>query len=133
MHVSGTGGPSKYGQFLLSPQIGLDILENKHLSGKSEEEAKVAYYKVKLDKYDILCEFSPTEHATIYNFTYPKSDSASLLIDLGHNIPGDIMHRGGESRGGYAESGFVQIDKDDRFITGYGSYWGGWSAEPFSV
>lgn len=134
LHLTGAGGPGKYGQFLLSPQIGLNIFENGHDSNKAEEEAHINYYKVRLKDDNILCEFSPTEHSVLYNFTFPESDSSFILIDLGHNIPGDITHLGsGENRGGYAESGSVTINKSAKKITGWGSYWGGWSAEPFIV
>lgn len=133
LHVSGTGGAGKYGQFLLSPQIGINIFEDGHDSEKSDEVSKVGYYKVNLKSYNILCEFSPTDHAAIYRFTYPKSDSASLLIDLAHNIPGDIATHNGISRGGYADNGLVKIDTVNQLITGWGYYWGGWSGEPFNV
>ena len=133
LHVSGTGGSGKYGQFLLSPQIGINISEDGHDSGKSDEVAKVGYYKVKLNKYNIECEVTPTHHAAIYRFTYPESDSAFLLIDLGHNIPGDIAKRNGVLRGGYADNGLIKIDTARQLITGWGQYWGGWSAEPFYV
>lgn len=136
LHLTGAGGPGKYGQFLLSPQIGLNVLENGHDSNKAagEEVAKIDYYKVRLSDDNILCELSPTEHSVLYNFTFPKSDSSFVLIDLGHNIPGDITHLGnGENRGGYAESGSVTIDAEGKKITGWGSYWGGWSAEPFTA
>ena len=133
LHVSGTGGAGKYGQFLISPQIGINIFEDGHDSGKSDEVAEAGYYKVNLKSYNILCEFTPTSHAAIYKFTYPESDSAFLLIDLGHNIPGDIATRNGIPRGGYADNGFVRIDTGKQLITGWGYYWGGWSGEPFSA
>jgi len=134
LHLTGAGGPGKYGQFLLSPQIGLHVSERSHDSNKTEEEAHPGSYKVRLSDDNILCEFSPTEHAVLYNFTFPKSDSSFVLIDLGHNIPGDITHlASGENRGGYAGSGSVTIDAGGKKITGWGSYWGGWSAEPFFV
>ena len=34
LHVSGTGGGGKYGQFLISPQIGINTTENGHDSHK---------------------------------------------------------------------------------------------------
>ena len=135
LHVSGTGGEGKYGQFLISPQIGLNIFEEGHDSEKSDEVVEVGYYKVKLNRYNITCEVTPTHHSAIYRFTYPKSDSASLLIDLGHNIPGCITvdESAGSFRGGYADNGIVKIDVEKQLITGWGYYWGGWSAEPFNV
>jgi predicted alpha-1,2-mannosidase len=133
LHVSGTGGSGKYGQFLISPQIGIRVNEDGHDSEKSDEIAKVGYYKVKLNRYNIICEITPTHHSAIYRFTFPKSDSSFLLVDLAHNIPGDIAKRNGIYRGGYNDNGFVKIDVEKQLITGYGHYWGGWSAEPFYV
>jgi predicted alpha-1,2-mannosidase len=134
LHVTGTGGPGKYGQFLISPQIGLNVNENGHDYEKSNEEASIDHYKVSLTDKNIVCELSPTEHAVIYNFTFPASDSAFILIDLCHNIPGDIMHhKDGTSRGGYAERGSLSINTNEKKITGEASFWGGWSAEPFDA
>jgi predicted alpha-1,2-mannosidase len=135
VHVSGTGGPGKYGQFLISPQIGIEVSEVGHDSKKSEEEARVPYYKVRLTRYDILCEIVPTHHAAMYRFTFPASDETHILIDLGHNIPGDITrkHLSNTPSGGYANSGEVQIDSQKGLITGWGHYWGGWSCEPFDI
>ena len=132
LHLTGAGGPGKYGQFLLCPQVGLNISREGHDSDKAEEEANINSYKVRLTDDNILCEFSPTEHAVLYNFTFPKSDSSFVLIDMAHTIPGDITHlRDGTNRGGYAESGSIKIDASGKKISGWGSYWGGWSAEPF--
>jgi putative alpha-1,2-mannosidase len=126
LHVTGTGSCGKYGQFLISPQIGLNVSEAGHDSEKSDERAGVSEYKVRLKNYDIFCELSPTAHATIYRFTFPKSDDAHLLIDLGHNIP-EVM------KAGYADEGEVFVDAKKQEITGWGNYWGGWSAEPVRV
>lgn len=127
LHVTGTGGPSKYGVFLISPQIGLNIHENGHDSEKSDEEAHPYSYKVNLTDYHIQCELSPTKHAAIYRFVYPKSDDAHLLIDLGHSIPTDIFSNG------YTDFGNVTIDPENQIIKGWAHYWGGWSAEGYSV
>lgn len=127
LHVTGTGSCGKYGQFLISPQIGLQTAEAGHDSEKSGEQASVSEYKVRLKDYGILCEFTPTEHAVIYRLTYPASDAAHLVIDLGRNIPEN------GSAAGYADDGEVFVDAAKREITGWGSYWGGWSAEPVRV
>lgn len=127
LHVTGTGSFGKYGQFLVSPQIGLDVSETGHDSEKSEENARVSEYKVRLNRYDILCEVSPTAHAAIYRFTFPKSEDANLLVDLGHNIP-EVM-----SSAGYADESEVFVDAKLRLIKGWGNYWGGWSAEPVRI
>ena len=124
LHVTGTGSCGKYGQFLISPQIGLNIKEDGHDSEKADELAQIFAYKVRLKKYDILCELSPTAHAALYRFTFPKSDESHILIDLGYNLPQSL------SGAGYMDAGEVSVDAPHQTITGWGDYWGGWSAEP---
>lgn len=127
LHVTGTGSFGKYGQFLISPQIGLNPSETGHDSEKSDEKAQTYAYQVRLKKYDILCELSPTAHAAIYRFTFPESDEAHILIDLGHSIPESIF------KAGCMDEGQVFVDAKQQLIIGWGNYWGGWSAEPVQV
>lgn len=129
LHVTGTGGTGKYGQFLLSPQIGLNVAETGHDSAKANEAARASYYRVRLTDYNILCELTPTNHAAIYRFTFPRSSDAHLVVDLGHNIPQDCTR----FKGGYADQGEVFLDPREQIIRGWGRYWGGTSGEPFRV
>lgn len=85
IHVSGTG-VGKYGNFLISPQVGLSTRLDGHDSAKENENATCSEYSVTLSRYNIDCSFTPAEHSTIYKFTYPAADDSSLLIDLAHNI-----------------------------------------------
>jgi len=86
IHASGTGY-GKYGQFLLSPQIGLDTSFTGHDSAAEDERTSCCEYSVLLKRYGIRCAVTPAEHASIYRFTYPASKDASLLIDLVHSVP----------------------------------------------
>ncbi len=86
IHASGTGY-GKYGQFLLSPQIGLATGLDAHDSPAAEERADCWRYSVLLSRYGIRCEVTPAEHSAIYRLTYPASKEASLLIDLAHSVP----------------------------------------------
>ena len=86
IHASGTGY-GKYGQFLLSPQLGLNTAFSGHDSAAADEHAACCEYSVLLARYGIRCAVTPAEHAAIYRFTYPASPDASLLIDLAHSIP----------------------------------------------
>lgn len=118
MHVSGTG-VGKYGQVLLSPQIGLATRLDGHDSDKSNENPTAAEYSVTLDRYGIDVSFTPAEHATIYKFTYPKSDDANIVIDMAHNICNENATN-------------VKLDigtdsKGNTFISGSGFYPGGWA------
>lgn len=83
-HMS--AGAQKYGNFLISPQIGLSTAQNSHDSEKENEDPKASEYNVTLKKYGIHCSFTPTEHSVIYKFRYPASESASLVLDASHNI-----------------------------------------------
>lgn len=129
LHVSGTGW-GRYGTILLSPQIGFDADENGHDSDKSEEVATPYYYKVRLDRYDILCEVTPTAHAAKYRFTYPSLQDANLLLDICHNIPEHIA----SNIGGKYLGGEITFDAADQMITGYGEYKGGFgSGAPYKI
>ncbi len=129
IHASGTGY-GKYGEFLISPQIGLNYALNGHDSGIANEVATCYEYSVTLTRYGIDCAFTPAEHSTIYKFTYPESDDASLLIDMAHSIPllAGLVHNGT----GISTSNIVlDINTDTEGVTvfsGSGRYDGGFGA-----
>jgi predicted alpha-1,2-mannosidase len=73
-----------YGQFSILPMTGkLQVNEEKRASWYSHraEIAKPYYYNVYLADYDVVTEITPTERAAIFQMTFPKSDSAYLLVD----------------------------------------------------
>ncbi len=119
-HVSGTGW-GQYGNILVSPQVGLAVGETEHDSPKAEERATAYDYRVRLTKYDVLSEFTPAAHSVFYQFTYPKSDEASLLFDVGHSIGKDIV----PDIQGQIIDGQVNWSKGERSVSGYGAYQGG--------
>lgn len=121
LHVSGTGW-GKYGQFLISPQTGLSVGPKSHDSPKSAENARADYYGVTLDRYNIKVELTPTHNAAIYRLTFPKSDSATVLIDVTHSLTLDIVPR----IGGHVRDCKVAFDpKNPSVIYGGGFYKGG--------
>jgi predicted alpha-1,2-mannosidase len=129
LHVSGTGW-GMYGQFLVSPQVGLAIGETEHDSPKSNETAKSYYYSVNLDRYNIKSELTPAKHSAIYRFTFPKTDDANIILDVTHNIAMDIapfIH-------GTFSEGEVKIDgiKGNK-INGHGKYKGGFSEGDYDL
>jgi len=92
-HFSGTGCPD-LGDFLFVPSVG-------HLKSQSgikespgsgyitrfshnQEKASPGYYSVYLPEYKVTVELAATERAGILKFTFPKSDSANIMIDLTH-------------------------------------------------
>jgi len=116
LHAQGTGGLKPYGNFLLSPQIGLQIDEKDHQSSKVEELATAYYYKVRLEKYETLCELAPSSNSTIYRFTYPKSDSAIVLLDIARKNGGDLG----------LEEGMIEVSPDGQAAWGGGLYGNNW-------
>ena len=73
-----------YGQFSLMPTVGKPIFdEEKRASWFSHkaEKATPYYYSVYLADYDITAELCPTERAALMSFTFPKTDSANVVVD----------------------------------------------------
>jgi predicted alpha-1,2-mannosidase len=95
-HLSGTGC-SDYGDILLMPMIGAVRLEpgdgNDPASGycsrfsHGEEEARPGYYRVKLDDGGVIVELTAMKRVAFHRYTFPNSDSASVIIDLQHRDP----------------------------------------------
>lgn len=84
--IHGNCGEPKYGNFLISPQIGLNTALDSHDSGKKNENPTATEYNVTLTKYGIDVSLTPTEHSVLYKFTYPSSSEASLVIDMAHYL-----------------------------------------------
>lgn len=73
-----------YGQFSVFPETGkLKLNEDDRASWFSHkaETAKPYYYSVYLADYDVTTEITPTERAANFRFTFPKTDSAHIIID----------------------------------------------------
>jgi predicted alpha-1,2-mannosidase len=128
LHVSGIGW-GKYGQIFVSPQVGLAVGEAEHDSPKADELVRPNQYGVTLSRYNIRTEIAPAMHAAIYRFTFPKTNDGSILIDITHNIPLDIV----PFVGGKVSEGHVSIDTARRQISGYGQYAGGFGAGAYKV
>ncbi len=94
-HLSGTGH-SDLGDFLIMPTTGKLHLnpgtKDKPESGyrstfnHNTEEAHPGYYKVDLEDYQIKAELTTTPHTGFHQYTFPKKDSAHIILDLGHSI-----------------------------------------------
>src|SRR5688572_2419212 len=73
-----------YGQFSIMPVTGSSrFRENDRASWFSHkaEVSKPYYYSVYLADHDVTTEITPTERAAQFRFTFPKSDSAFIVID----------------------------------------------------
>jgi predicted alpha-1,2-mannosidase len=93
-----------YGQFSILPITGKpNIDENLRASWFSHktEISKPYYYAVYLADYDVTTEITPTERAAFFRFTFPKSDSAYILLDA------------------FDKGSYVKIIPSERKIIGY--------------
>ena len=73
-----------YGQFSIMPVTGkLKINQNERASWFSHkaEIAKPYYYSVYLADADVTTEITPSERAAQFRFTFPKTDSAFIIVD----------------------------------------------------
>ena len=81
-HVSGTGGDCKYGNILLMPTTGdINILD--YSSQSENEHSEVGLYSVDLKRYNTSVKFSSAHSTTLHEYTFPATDKANVLIDLG--------------------------------------------------
>ena len=73
-----------YGVFSLMPEVGQPVFDEEQRASwfsHMSEIVKPYYYKVYLADYDIRAEMTPTERACMMRLTFPKTDSASVVID----------------------------------------------------
>lgn len=94
-HFSGTGH-SDLGDILIMPTTGILRMNpgtaDKHKDGfrslfnHKSERAEPGYYSVMLDDYGIKAELTATTRVGIHKYTFPKSDSAHIVLDLVHGI-----------------------------------------------
>lgn len=94
-HLSGTGIPD-LGDFLFVPGVGKMTLdpgtrENPDKGYRSrysheQEWASPNYYGVKLLDYGVKAEMTAGLRSGMFRFTYPKSDSSFVMIDMSHTL-----------------------------------------------
>lgn len=92
-----------YGQFSIMPVTGIPVVgEEQRASWFSHkgETVKAWYYKVYLADYDVLTEFTTTERAAMFRFTFPKNNSY-IVVDAFDN------------------GSYVKILPDQKRIVGY--------------
>jgi len=94
-HLSGTG-IREYGDLLVMPVTGplndgagdQSLAAKRFVSGFSHDRelAQPGYYRVLLDKYDVLAELTATAHAGMHRYTFPASPQSHILLDLVHGL-----------------------------------------------
>lgn len=131
LHVTGTGGGADYGNILIQPTVGPPRAV-AYGSSREDEQSAIGYYRVNLSRYHVLAEITAARRTGLYQFTYPASAEANLLIDAGH-----ILSSGGVWDG-------VPVGEDQRLldsvlhiespteVTGFATVTGGWNKMPGS-
>ena len=94
-HLSGVGEP-EYRDLLFMPTVGaINLLPGIEKGGKqgyksyfdhSQESASPGYYSVFLRDYGVNVELTTTLRCGFHKYTFPKSDSAHVIIDLQHQV-----------------------------------------------
>lgn len=124
-HVSGTGGPGKYGNIMVIPQSGGMHIKN-YSSEKSNEEASAGYYAVTLNRWNVRAELTAAERVGFHRYTFKNNDNY-ILFDLSRAI--NVV----EFAPGYSVDANIKITSD-KTIEGYGTYSGGWGPDvPYTV
>ena len=73
-----------YGQFSLMPVVGApEFDQDKRASWFSHkgEVAKPYYYKVYLAEHDVVTEFTTTDRAALFRFTFPENEHSYIVVD----------------------------------------------------
>ena len=84
-HLSGTG-VSDYGDILLMPTIQKHNFKNKSYASKFshiKEKASAGFYEVTLNN-TINVKLTATERVGIHQYSFPKMDTATVVLDLLH-------------------------------------------------
>lgn len=109
-NLLGPGGSRNgYSQILILPLVGaLDATTPGSKYSHDRESAEVGRYAVTLDDFGVDVELTATAHAAIHRYTFPKTDAAKILFDVGHSL--------GQSIGGHVEV------VGDHTLQGFGTY-----------
>lgn len=108
-HLSGTGCRD-YGDVMLMPTTGKVRLSKKSYSSifkKEKEHASAGYYSVFLEQPQIKVELTATTRTGLHKYTFPKSASANVILDLTHRDrvkQGEININGNNEITGYRVS-----------------------------
>jgi len=96
-HLQGTGCGS-YGLVVMLPTTGNKELGTTVKVPASQQWAEPGYYKAVIQEMDITAEMTCTTRAAIHRYTFPKSDSARVLVDLNKGVHW-ARHRRGSMNG----------------------------------
>ena len=93
-----------YGQFSIMPIVGTPEFDEEKRASWFSHKGEVAlphYYKVYLAEYDVLTEFTPTERAVMFRFTFPENEHSYVVVDA------------------FDKGSYVKIEPEKKRIVGY--------------
>ncbi|KAK5697580.1 hypothetical protein LTR97_007718 [Elasticomyces elasticus] len=145
LHESGTGGAPKYGVVSQMPVVGdvanplIDLGQNRSVNGELAnhpdiwdwltslfaDTAAVGYYKSCLDT-GVDIEVAATEHAGMYQYTFPAGNASSVVVDVSHVLPSFRGLGWGQAYAG----GEFSISGNGSSYQGHGVYNNGWNLAP---
>ncbi len=128
-HVSGTGGASKYGNFLTTPLMGKLRTDNLG-SPKSEESASPGYYTVRLTRPDVKAELTATRLVAFHRYTFPASKLSHLLIEASSVVQPESGRNAWKNP--RPVDCWVRVVAPNR-IEGSGNFVGGWNQSPYTI
>jgi len=111
-HLNGTGAMD-LGDILIFPYQNLSAKGYKSGFSKSSEKASPGYYEVNLSDDNIKAELTAAPHTGVHRYTFNKTGSAYLLVDLQHGL----VDKEKELAGRVLESKVNIVSKTE--ITGY--------------
>jgi putative alpha-1,2-mannosidase len=123
-HVSGTGGGPKYGNILVQPTVGIPVATG-YSSPRENEQGSIGYYRVTLKRYPIEVEITTARRAALYRFTYPATQQANILFDVGHCL--SWISSAGE--GQFIAGSQTKVVSPTE-VTGSSSVIAGWNKQP---
>ena len=118
--TSGTGGRGRYGNVLVTPQVGpLDLVNIS--SPTTNEKAEAGYYSVLLSRFGVKAELTQTARCGMHRYIFPASEEARILINA-CAARNTIKLPQASCR---CLDGSVHI-VSDRMVEGMGKFKGGW-------
>jgi predicted alpha-1,2-mannosidase len=123
VHVSGTGGGPKYGNVSVMP-FSDDFESIKQESLRENEEVKLGYYSVLLNKWHIQTEITTSDRAAFYRFQFDSNNKNAIKIDLGRYLGESIVPDGREAQQFVGSQ--VEVISDTE-VRGYTKIRGGWN------
>lgn len=122
-HESGTGGAPKYGVISQLPVVETPTnpLSDHSQSRASTDEASVGYYQSTFAS-GVKTELAATEHAGMFQYTFPTGAKPNVVVDISHVLPSFR----GLGLGQNYTGGSLRI-ADDGHYEGSGTYNNGWN------